>query len=535
MDADLLITGAVVADGEHPRRTTDVAVRDGLIVAVGDGLPGEHAGETIDGRGKLLCPGFVDMHAHSALEPFERPGLEPKVAQGFTTELLHPDGLAPAPVDPARRDDRRMYLVGLEGRGPERWGWSSFDEYLSALAETGPATTLVPSAGHGAIRDYVIGSDDRAPDAGELRRMRDATRACLEAGARTLSFGMIYLPGLYAATDELEAISEEAARFGAPLVPHVRNEAGGVLEAIEEFVGIARRTGAPLHLSHLKLVGHAELVEPLLALLDRASEEVDLSFDQYPYGAGSTVLTALLPAWALEGGGERVLARLDDADTRDRIVRDAVDGLPGWENLYAACGPEQIVIAHAGPAGREAIGRTLAEVAEEGGRHPMVAALDLLRDTRLDVAMVDHYATEETVRALFSHRLGLVGSDGIYGTRPHPRLYGTAARVLGRYALREGLISVEDAVARLSSRAADRVGLHDRGRIREGLRADLVLLDPEAYVDVATYDDPCRTPPGVDRVLIAGESVVRDGATTGARPGGVVRTPRPENTDRSPQ
>lgn len=520
MEAELLIRGALVADGDGPPRVADVAVDGGRIVAVGTDLAAAGAGASIDATGLLLTPGFVDMHAHSALEPFARPELVPKVAQGFTTELLHPDGLAPAPVDPARRDDRRAYLAGLEGHGPDDWTWAGFDSYLDALDAAGPATSLVPSAGHGAVRDLVIGSGRRAPDAGELRDMRAAVRACLEAGARTLSFGMIYLPGLYAATEELEAVAEEAARVGAPLVPHVRNEAGGVLEAIAEFVGIARRTGAPLHLSHLKLVGHAELVEPLLALLDRAAEDIDLTFDQYPYGAGSTVLSALLPGWALEGGAARVLARLTDRGERARIVRDIEAGLPGWENLYATCGPERITIAHAAAPRAETVGRTLAELDGD----PLAAALDLLRDTRLDVAMVDHYAEEEVVRALFAHRLGLVGSDGIFGARPHPRLYATAARVLGRYALRERIVSVEEAVARLTSRAADRLGLADRGRIRPGLRADLVLLDPEAFVDTATYDDPCRTPPGVVRVLIAGRAVIEDGTPTGARPGGVVRT-----------
>lgn len=526
MSWQLLIRGATIADGDGgPLRVADVAVDRDRIVAVAPSLPADGAQEVIEAAGLLLCPGFIDMHAHSALEPFARPELKPKVAQGFTTELLHPDGLAPAPVDPARRDDRRSYLVGLEGAGPETWEWSSFAEYLDALEATRPATTLVPSAGHGAVRDYVIGADNRAPDADELRRMRAAIRDCFEAGARTLSFGMIYLPGLYAATDELEEVAREAARVGAPLVPHVRNEAGECLQSIEEFVGIARRTGAPLHLSHLKLIGHAELVEPLLALLDRAASEVDLTFDQYPYGAGSTVLTALLPAWALEGGAAKVLARVTDADTRARIIADCEAGLPGWENIYGACGPERIFIAQAGEQRDDAIGKTLAQLADERRCHPLEAALDLLADTRLDVAMVDHYATEEVVRALFAHPLGLVGSDGIYGARPHPRLYGTAARVLGRYALREKLIPVETAVARLTGRAADRLGLRDRGRIRPGLRADLVLLAPDELIDTATYEQPRQTPPGVVRVLIGGETVVRDGTATGARPGGVHRTP----------
>ena len=525
MQADLLIRRALVADGDRPPRPADVAVRGEHIEAVEPQLPSDGCAEIIDAEGMLLCPSFVDMHAHSALEPFERPALEPKVAQGFTTELIGPDGLAPAPVEPARRDDRRAYLLGLEGRGPSTWSWSTFPQYLDALAACGPATTLVPSVGHGAVRDYVIGSDDRAPDAGELARMRDATRACLEAGARTLSFGMIYLPGVYARTDELEALAAEAARFGAPLVPHVRNEGEDVLASIEEFAGIARRTGAPLHLSHLKLIGNEPLLEPLLALLDATARDVDLSFDQYPYGAGSTVLTALLPAWALAGGAACVLQRVGDRDARAQILRDVDAGLPGWENIYAACRPERIVVAQTTAARAGDIGRTLAEIADERGGHPMAAALDLMLDTGLEVTMVDHYASEEVVRAIFGHPLGLVGSDGIYGARPHPRLYGTAARVLGRYALRERLVSVEEAVARLSARAADRLGLADRGRVRVGLRADLVLLDPDVFVDVATYDEPCRTPPGVELVLVAGTPVVRTGRLTGARPGGVLRRP----------
>lgn len=527
MIADLVIRGAQVADGDGPLRVADVAVRDGMIAGVAERLDLPEVAEVLDGDGLMLCPGFIDMHAHSALEPFARPGLEPKVAQGFTTELLHPDGLAPAPVAPGRVNERRAYLRALEGPGPETWDWSTFDEYLEALDATAPATSLVPSVGHGAVRDLVIGAENRPPDESELRAMRAAVRACLEAGARTLSFGMIYLPGLYAATDELEVIAQEAAAAGAPLVPHVRNEAGGVLGAIREFVGVARRTGAPLHLSHLKVVGHAHLLDALLTLLDEAAREVDLTFDQYPYGAGSTVLTALLPPWALEGGPEHVLARLSDRGERARMLHDVEAGLPGWENLYRTCGPEGIVVAQAGSPRADAVGRTLAAIAEDEHGHPMESALRLLAQTRLDAAMVDHYATEETVRAIFRHPLGLVGSDGIFSTLPHPRLYGTAPRVLGRYALHERLISVEDAVARLTSRAADRLGLADRGRILEGLRADLVLLDPAAFVDAATYDDPCRTPPGVVRVLVGGTAVWADGRPTGACPGGVVRTASP--------
>lgn len=527
MQAELVFRGARLADGDNPVRTADVAVDGGRVTAVADRLPIDGAKEVVDASGLLLCPGFIDLHAHSALRPFRDPLLTAKVAQGFTTELICPDGLAPAPVTPARRDERRRYIAALEDDGGAAdWDWQTLSGYLDALAATRPATTLVASLGHSAVRDCVVGPDDRRADDAELRDMREEVRAGLAAGARVLSFGLIYAPGLYAPTDELIALADVAAEYGVPLMPHVRNEASGVLTAIGEFVHVAEVTGAPLHVSHVKLVGSPHLLDRLLDLLTDAANRIDLTFDHYPYGAGSTLLSALLPPWAFDGGPSAMLARLGDGHTRVRMARDMERGLTGWENLYGSCGPENIVITDAAAARAADIGKTIAEIAAERGCEPVTAVLDLLTDADLAVGMIDHYATEEIVRAIFSHPLGLVGSDGIFNTRPHPRLYGTAARVLGRYALRDGLISVEEAVARLSSRAADRLGLADRGRVRTGLRADLVLLDPGEYLDTADYADPCRTPSGVRRVMVGGTTVYADGAHTGARPGGVIRTPR---------
>jgi N-acyl-D-amino-acid deacylase len=274
----------------------------------------------------------------------------------------------------------------------------------------------------------------------------------------------------------------------------------------------------------LKVIGSRQLVHPLLELLDLARRDVDLSFDQYPYGAGSTMLSAVLPGWAQDGGGETVVARLKDPEARRRIREDVAGGLPGWENLFKTFGPENIVIVHAGGEAARFVGRSVAEIGDEAGKEPLDAALDLLVEAGLEVAMVDHYATEEMTRAIFKHPLALVGSDGIFGLHPHPRLYGTAARALGRYAIRERLVSVEEAVARLTSKAADRLRLADRGRIRPGLRADLVLLEPNRYVDTATYDDPMRLPDGVEMVVAGGHVAWRQGRATGARPGGVLRT-----------
>ncbi len=482
--------------GDGPSFSSDVGVADGRIVAIGDGLEGD----VLDATGALLCPGFIDMHAHSALAPFDDPLLAPKILQGFTTEVICPDGLAPAPVSDWQA--RRAYLRALEGDGPDEWAWSSFAEYLDALDATRPAMTLVPSVGHGAVRDFVVGGERVPPRIGE---MRHEVRLALEAGARMLSFGLVYYPGAFADTDELVAVAEVAAEFGAPLVPHVRNEGRDVLEAVGEMVDVSRRSGAPLHLSHLKSLADESLIEPLLELVEGAGA----TFDQYPYGAGSTLLAALLPPWAQEGGAEATLRRAAGKDSRRQIARNVESGLAGWENQLGTLGPDRVVVG----------GRT---IAERGG-DPVDTVLDLLLETELSAQMIIHYASEDAVRTIAAHPLQTVGSDGIFGEHPHPRLYGTAPRFLGRFVLRDGLLPLEEGVARLTSRAADRLGLDDRGRIEIGKRADLVLLDPERYVDSATYEDPKRSPEGVLGVWVAGERVVDDGRVTGARPGGVHR------------
>ena len=234
------------------------------------------------------------------------------------------------------------------------------------------------------------------------------------------------------------------------------------------------------------------------------------------------MLTALLPPWALAGGASDILERLHDADQRRRMAQDMLQGIPGWENLFSACGPANIVIAQAEVVAEEVVGQSLAEIGAKRQKSPGDAALDLLEESQLNVTMVDHYAPEESVRRIFRHPRALVGTDGIFGARPHPRLFGTAARVLGRYALRDLLISPVEAIYRLTAGAADRLRLPDRGRLREGLRADVVILDPKTYVDTATYADPCQYPPGVSHVFVAGVEVWADGRATGALPGGVL-------------
>lgn len=521
MDTAFVITNAsvVTADGMS---TADVAVDGGRISAVGRDLPIDSAARSVDGTGLLLCPGFIDLHAHSALRSFDDPLLAAKVGQGFTTDLVSPDGLGPAPVSDATLATRRSYLQGLEPSVAAPWSWRSMADYLAALAGSAPSLNLVSCVPHSGVREVVMGNDNRRADRRELDAMKDLVAESLSAGARAVSFGMIYAPGLYADTDELTHIAEAAAAHDVPLVPHVRNEAAGVIDSIGEFVRVAERTGAPLHVSHVKLVGVPHLLADLIDLLSSAQERIRLTFDQYPYGAGSTLLSALLPGYAFDGGPTATLERVRDQQERERMARDMHQGLPNWENLFAACGPDNVVITQAAAPRDGDVSKTLAQISAETGTDPAFVVMDLLSDTELDACMIDHYATEQVVREIFTSSGALVGSDGVFNPHPHPRLYGTAARVLGRYALREKLITVPEAVRRLSTGPAALLGLQDRGEIAIGKRADLVLLDPARYVDNASYDQPHAHPEGVELVTVAGEAVWERGRHTGRRPGQVV-------------
>ena len=290
-----MIRGATVHPGEGEPAVVDVGIADGQVVAVG----GELSGDVVEASGLWLCPGFIDVHAHTALWSYEDPFLTEVLSQGVTTQVICPDGLAPAPVAAGRWQERRDYLRALEGPGPPEWRWTTFAEYLDALDESRPAISLVPSIGHGAARDTVIGGERRPATSTELEAMRREVRAGFEAGATNLSFGLVYLPGAHADTDELVAVAEVAAEFGKPIVPHVRNEGEGLLEAIDEMLEVSHRSGASLHLSHLKSFADEALIEPLLEKVEGAG----LSFRPVPLRR--RLHAAREPAAGVGAGGRR--------------------------------------------------------------------------------------------------------------------------------------------------------------------------------------------------------------------------------------
>lgn len=459
--------------------------------------------QIIDGRDLLLTPGFIDMHAHSAITLFDHPKLEAKIESGYTTDLICPDGLGPAPVRPASQSARRQYLTALE-TGSAPWDWEFFKDYLVSVSAAQPSVNIAGCVPHSALRDYVMGGDARPANKHEIRSIAELAEQSLEEGGVAISFGLIYAPGLYAETEELLALGDVAAKYDVPLIPHIRNEADLVLDSINEFISISKRTGAKLHLSHLKIIGNAHLLDQLQDLIVTAADETDLTFDQYPYGAGSTLLSALLPKYFFEGGPEKMLLRLQDSHERLRMAKDMNQGVPGWENIYGNVGPENIDVTQTSAGFEGYVGKTIAEISDQENKSPEEVIFDLLLDCQLNVAMIDHYSEENTVRSIFATPNGMVGTDGVFNPHPHPRLHGTSSRVLGRYALQENIVPVQEAVARLSTWPAERLGLHDRGRIDEGFQADLVLLDPKRFIDRATYENPNTPPEGVSKVFVNG-------------------------------
>jgi N-acyl-D-amino-acid deacylase len=507
--ADIIIRNGRVIDGTGAASAPgDVTVGDGRIVAVGD-LDRTEAETALDATGLVVAPGFIDMHTHSDLSLLINPRAESKLRQGVTTEVIGQCGFSPAPA-PGPRADAIRAIFGVWGKEVD-WSWGSYGEYLDALRQEGTSVNVVPVVGHGVLRTGVMGEENRPPTAGELEEMRAAVRRAMEEGAFGMSSGLAYAPGMFSKTDELAALAAEIAPLGGIYFSHIRGEDERLTGAVSEAIETARRAGAPVQISHLKAEGQRNwgTTEAALDLIQQAGAAgVAVGFDVYPYTAWNTGLAQLLPAWAREGGREAVLGRLSDAATQLRLVGElaqAAEADPGrWERrLLASAGTE---------ANRELQGKTLAEIAKLRGMPPEQTVLDLLIEEQTDAGMVGFGMCEDDVRRVLAHPLATIGSDsasqapyGVLGrSHPHPRTYGSFARVLGHYAREEGLFSLEEAVAKMTGRSAARLGLRDRGIIAPGMAADIVVLDPEAIADRATYEEPHQYAAGVRWVIVNG-------------------------------
>ncbi|HUR49544.1 MAG TPA: D-aminoacylase [Acidimicrobiales bacterium] len=523
---DVLIRGGEVVDGTGaaPRRA-DVGVKGNRIEVVDD-LSSAEAPEVIDAIGKVVTPGFVDVHAHTDLTASMPDKYMPiktaSLLQGVTTEVCGNCGFTPFPLEPARKDEFKSFLSGLFAE--QRGGFATFAEYRDAISEFDLAVNLAPLVGHGSLRAGVMGMDDRPPAEDELARMEAAADRAFDEGAFGLSSGLIYPPGVYGQTEEVIALAKVAGRHGRPYATHMRDEADRIIAAMEEALRIGREGGTGVEISHHKLAGRNNWgrSEETLKLVEDARESgVDVTIDVYPYTAGSTYLAATLPPWVNSGGAPAIVERLRDADTRQRIGKEVEAGSDEWQSLVDKVGWEAVVVATA-PANPEAEGKSLVDIGEAMGLSPFDAACELLiADPK--VLMIIHMMDEADVQRILSVPYAMIGSDGVPTPgKPHPRIAGCFARVIGHYSRDLNLFPLGEAVRKMTSLPAARFGLHDRGTVAAGKVADLVVFDPKTIIDRATYEDPLLAPAGVDTVLVNGTVAVRAGADAGVRSGEVL-------------
>jgi N-acyl-D-amino-acid deacylase len=527
---DLAIRGGFVIDGTGaPGREAEVRVAGGRISRIGPRSP-RPARREIDARGQVVAPGFIDIHTHSDFTLPLNPRAESKIRQGVTTEVVGNCGFSAAPALPGTAGLLREYLAASAPWLPFRD--TTFTEYLDTFPPVSVNTIM--QVGHNTLRLMAVGMERRAATAAELHRMEELLEEALAAGAIGLSSGLFTAPGSYAGPDEILALAHVLARWGAAYASHIRDEANRVFEAVREAIAVAEATGIHVQIAHLKLSGTDNWggAGRLLAEIAEARDRgLRVDCDQYPYDTGTNPLRNLLPSWALEGGVPAMLERLSDGAIRARIREDiARDGLnnfgaiPSWDAVRVAVSPH---LPH------EA-GRTLGEIARRRGVDPLDAVCDVIVADRGHTRILIRSMAEADVDEIIRSPWVLVGSDGTalaaHGVtgqgKPHPRYYGTFARVIGQCVRERRLLTLPQAVFKMTGGSAAALGLAGRGVLREGAWADVTVFDPATVADQATYDDPHRYASGISTVLVNGEVVIDGGEHTGALPGKILRFPR---------
>ena len=502
-DYDVLIHGGRVINGSgNPWFAADLGIRGDRIAAIGD-LSGATAEIAIDAAGLVVAPGFIDPHTHAIRGIFDVPTAESALLQGVTTLTEGNDGSSPWPIGGHYRE----------------------------IAELGISPNWAVFVGQGTIRSQVIGVEDREPSPVEIERMKAMVARAMEEGALGISTGLFYVPGSFTSTEEVIELSRVAAEHGGIYISHMREEASQLIESVNETIRIGEEAGIPVQITHHKVIGAPNwgaAVDSLRLVDEARARGVDVTIDQYPYTASQTGINALIPQWAQEGGGDALLARLDSRETRQTIKNEVVERI-----LFDRGGgdPANVFISRNSwdPA---MAGKNLAELTIEAGMEPSPenaaeVVFEILRNG--GATAVYHAIGSDDVDRIMRHPATAIGSDGpvgIFGEgAPHPRQYGTFARVLGHYVRERGVISLEEAIRKMTSMTAQRLSIQDRGLIAEGFFADIAVFDADEIIDRATFENPHQYAVGIKYVLVNGEIVVEDGAHTGSRPGRILHGP----------
>lgn len=521
---DLLIKDGIIIDGSgSPWYKGDIGIKEGTIAVTGK-LTGARARHTIEAKGLVVTPGFIDSHSHSDLPLLVNGLAESKVRQGVTTEVIGNCGFSPAPIQGSFRQE---FARQLKADYNLELNWSSFTEYLGVLKARKTSVNIVPLVGHGALRKSVLGYEDRRPTEDEMEKMKGLLKEAMEAGAYGFSSGLIYPPSCYAEIDELVELAKVAGRMGGIYTTHIRYEGRRLVEGVEEAIRIGERAGIPVQISHHKVTCRENwgLVSGTLSMLKQARQSgVDITCDVYPYLATSTGLTSTLPQWAHEGGIEKLISRIRDPRLRNKILQDLI------ENQAPRCWHNIVISSVITEKNRSLEGKNVAEIAEEKGKNPEEVVLEIIEEEEGNVGMIRFAMCEEDLETVLKDELSMVGSDGSaladYGLlgkgKPHPRNFGTFPRIIGKYWRERRIFSLERAVYKMTGFPAWRFGLHSKGLIRAGMDADLVIFDPEEIADRATFLEPFKYPAGIKKVIVGGEIIIDDGEHTGKRPGKVL-------------
>lgn len=522
---DIIIKDGLMIDGSGGEgKVIDIGIRGDKIEAIGN-LNGNQADRVIDAKGLVVSPGFIDPHSHSEFTLLADPKGSSKVMQGVTTEINGNCGLSAAPLFGVSRKQREEDLKELDIK--ERW--TTFGDYFLILERKGIGLNFSTLVGHGNIKGAVLGYDDRKPSEEEMVRMEDLLEEALREGAIGLSTGLCYPPGVYSSVEEIIELSKAVSRNRGIYTSHIRSEGDRLLESVEEAISIGKETSIPVQISHLKTSGKKNWgkIYSLFDLIEGSRNEgVDITCDRYPYTASSTDLDAILPSWTYEGGNEKELGRLKSSKFKEKIKKEILLKHPE-EDYWQRVSISSVV----SEKNKWMEGKSLSYISGKIGKRPVDTLFYILIEERLRVSAIYFSMDEENLRRILKKPYTMIGSDssarsdnGVTATgKPHPRGFGTFPRVLGRYVREEGILTLEEAIYKMTFFPSKRYGIKGRGLIREGYYADIVVFDPERINDKSTFDNPLLYPDGIGYVFVNGVPVVVGGKLQGALPGRVLR------------
>ncbi len=532
-----IINGKVIDGTGREGFSGDVGIKDDRIISVGD-LTDIESKVLIDAKGKVVSPGFIDMHSHSDLAIVYDHHANARIYNGVTTEVIGNCGIGVAPVNPEKRKLLVDYLgTRLIGSIPVQieLPWNSFKDYLNYVSSIEPGVNIAPLLAQGAVRISEMGFSNEKPTKEELVNMKNRVREAMEEGALGMTSGLVYLPGEYTLTEELIELSKELRNYGGYYTSHIRNEGDKVFESVEEAINIGKGAGVPVHISHLKLIGENVFgkADMLLKRIDEAAKEgVDVSFDVYPYNAGQTSLSALLPPWCFEGGVGNLIERLHDKSIREKIRKDIEVGIPGWQNFAKAAGDwKKVVIATVSNESNKWLeGKSIDEISKIQEKDDFDTVFDIIVEENGRVQIVVELMRNEDMEKILTHKNAMIGSDsmclsteGILSSgKPHPRAFGTHARVIAKFVNEKRLLTLEEAVKKMAYLPAKRTGIKERGLIKENYYADIIIFDPDEIEDKGTYIDPKQYSVGMDTVIINGRVVMAEGKRLEVFPGRVL-------------